>query len=66
MAKVTKKTVNIAVKPVVKGRSESITVYASPSWQLKRIGTVVMLTSPSGFFPIKKDGLVQIKITVEE
>jgi len=47
-------------------KKEEISVYASPSWKLKREGTELKIISPSGFYPHKKDGLVKIKVTVEE
>lgn len=47
-------------------RKETLSVWASPSWTLKKEGQQILLNSPAGFFGYEKEGMVKIEITVEE
>jgi hypothetical protein len=47
-------------------RKESLTVWASPAWQLKKEGPEIKIISGCGFLGAKKEGLVELEITVEE
>lgn len=49
-----------------KPRKEEVSVYASPSWSLKRDGQEIKFNSPAGVFPYAKEGMVEIRIMVEE
>ncbi len=47
-------------------KKSELTVWASPAWKLEKSGTQINLISGCGFFSDKKDGLVELQITIEE